>query len=760
MRSVLYSYREIYFAAALAVAGSSAAAQQPEALPTTAPNAGTGAATTPAEKAEKGTDSSMRAIDVKELQGVVVNGVGNSERRTSTAAKIVITQEELTRFGDSTVGDVLKRVPGVTVSGVPGRGGEIRMRGLGNGYTQILLNGEPTAPGFSLDSLAPDLIERIEVARTATADQSAQAIAGSINIILKRVIREKQRDLKVALSSARDQPALNIDAQLSDKKEAIGYTLASNFKTQKSLSPSNVTLIGTDAQGQTTQWRETTSVEHYEAYTASFTPRVSWTINKRDALLLDGFLSYQQGRVGERDDREFLLGSLPLYGDSDFRQNFHTETARARATWTRELEDSATLEIKFGVSGNRRKFFNRRESVLPGESFDDTDVSLLRHVNSLATDTGFTLSGKYRVPYRGTHALATGWDGESSRRAEDRIQRDVIALVDAPDNLDQEYSAEVQRVAFYVQDEWDITERWSAYTGLRWEGLQTRSTGNDIAAVDNHSGVLSPIVQTVWKVPNTKSDQIRFGLARTYKAPATRDLIARRFRNMDNSPTAPDSEGNPDLKPELAWGLDLAYERHFENSGLVSTNIFMRRIRDVIQQEVFLDADGRWVTRPFNNGDAQVHGIELEAKINLRELDKTAPAVDLRANLARNWSSVDAVPGPNNRLDKQIPLSANFGADWKVQGWPLTVGGSFGFQQGGLVRLSENEVTSLAVRRSLDLYGLWKIDPKTQVRVSGSNLLQQDHVIDYTYFDAAGSSDQITTIDTAATIRVALEMKL
>lgn len=37
------------------------------------------------------------------------------------------------------------------------------MRGLGAGYTQILINGERAPAGFSMDSLAPDVIERIEV---------------------------------------------------------------------------------------------------------------------------------------------------------------------------------------------------------------------------------------------------------------------------------------------------------------------------------------------------------------------------------------------------------------------------------------------------------------------------------------------------------------------------------------------------------------------------------------------------------------------
>ncbi|MCQ6458418.1 TonB-dependent receptor plug domain-containing protein, partial [Vibrio parahaemolyticus] len=91
--------------------------------------------------------------------------------------------------------DVLKRVPGISVRGVQGKGGQVRMRGLGSGYTQVMLNGERAPPGFSLDSIAPELIERIEVARAATADASTQAIAGSINIILKRKVDMSRRDI-------------------------------------------------------------------------------------------------------------------------------------------------------------------------------------------------------------------------------------------------------------------------------------------------------------------------------------------------------------------------------------------------------------------------------------------------------------------------------------------------------------------------------------------------------------------------------------
>jgi outer membrane receptor for ferrienterochelin and colicins len=118
------------------------------------------------------------------------------ERRQSTAAKIVIGREELDKQGDSTLGEVLKRLPGVTVQGAPGRGGGIRMRGLGGGYTQILLDGQRVPPGFSIESLTPEMVEKVEIMRAPTAETGARAIAGTINIILREGQKANPDDLK------------------------------------------------------------------------------------------------------------------------------------------------------------------------------------------------------------------------------------------------------------------------------------------------------------------------------------------------------------------------------------------------------------------------------------------------------------------------------------------------------------------------------------------------------------------------------------
>jgi outer membrane receptor protein involved in Fe transport len=133
------------------------------------------------------------------------------QRRQSTAAKIVVGREELDKYGDSSLGEVLRRLPGVTVPGAPGRGGAPRLRGLGGGYTQILLDGQRVPPGFSFDSIEPDQIERIEILRAPTAETGARAIAGTINIITREGFRRRDDELKLGfgLEEGRLSPGLN-----------------------------------------------------------------------------------------------------------------------------------------------------------------------------------------------------------------------------------------------------------------------------------------------------------------------------------------------------------------------------------------------------------------------------------------------------------------------------------------------------------------------------------------------------------------------
>jgi iron complex outermembrane receptor protein len=244
------------------------------------------------------------------------------------------------------------------------------------------------------------------------------------------------------------------------------------------------------------------------------------------------------------------------------------------------------------------------------------------------------------------------------------------------------------------------------------------------------------LLHAVWKADPKSRDQVRISLTRSYRSPTLQNLLGRPSLSTrypvpgENTPTSPDRAGNPDLKPELATGIDIAFERYLASGGMLSANLFHRRIRDLMRtlttlEDVSWSDTPRYVARPQNVGKATTQGIELEARLRLNEMIEEAPAVDLRANLSLFRSSVDSVPGPDNRLDQQPQGTANIGADYRWTGTPLTIGGNFNITPGYTTRLSETQWIVQSPKRVLDAYVLWSINPSMRLRVTASNLLHQ-----------------------------------
>jgi iron complex outermembrane receptor protein len=271
------------------------------------------------------------------------------------------------------------------------------------------------------------------------------------------------------------------------------------------------------------------------------------------------------------------------------------------------------------------------------------------------------------------------------------------------------------------------------------------------------------VLHTVYRIPGAKRDQLRASLTRSYKAPALDDLIAAPSFTSDNHPTRPDRTGNPDLKPELATGVDLAYEHYLSRSGILSASAFVRDIDDLMRRQTSLQSTSigpRWVSTPANIGHARTSGVELEAKFGLAEAMAGAPDVDVRANYSRYWSSVDDIPGPNNRLERQAKQTANFGLDYRMKNAPLTVGGNVNWTPVTVVQTSVAELYTTGMKRQLDLYGLWKFSANTQLRISGNNLLPRRYetarVVDLSELVQALD----TSVRTYTTLGVRLELKI
>ncbi|MDB5791445.1 MAG: hypothetical protein JWQ80_1469 [Massilia sp.] len=687
------------------------------------------------------------------VQRVEVKGTaaGYDPRRDDTATRIVIKREEIVRYGDASVLDVFKRIPGVAVTTGSGRSMEVRMRGLGAGYTQVLVNGERMSPGFAIDTLSPEQVERIEVLRSATADMSTQSVAGTINIVLRKAARKGEREAKLGYLHSADFHGPTFSLQLGESGERSSYSVSASGSHEGFVREA-LGFEENTAPGEIVDLRRTTTVpEEGRTSKINLSPRFNWTLGNGDTLSWENLVNATRFRNRAYLQVSTLLGAPPPVPD------LHTTAAgdhmllKSDLRWTHSLAPGAKLETKFGVERTRREDLYLRSGVdSRGRPATDGGVS------HDARWKGASSTGKYTRAFEGGHVLALGWDAGSNDSRELRAERDAVRPLPPGQPPDETFDARVARLAVYAQDEWEVTPQWSVYLGVRWEGIRTRVDGNTVEDTRVRSRVLSPVFQTLYKFPGTRGDQLRLAVSRTYKAPGLESLVPRRQAWENNSATEADYQGNPGLKPELAWGIDAAWEHYWAEGAMLSASTSLRRIDNYTSNRVVFDGL-RWIFTPSNEDRAVMRSLELEAKFPLKALLQGAPDIDLRANVSRNWSRVESVPGPDNRMEQQTPLSANVGADYKAG--RLTAGGNLAHRSGGFVRVAANRGYYSPARTDIETYAVWKFTPKVQLRVAASNLLGEDNAFEISYTDpVAGTEKRGWTYPGGVKLRTTLEM--
>ncbi|MBO9883282.1 TonB-dependent receptor [Xanthomonas sp. D-109] len=687
-----------------------------------------------------------------ELEAVKVTGTTTVEqRRTEATNRIVIDRTEILKHNDDSLSSVMRRLPGITVSPTDG----IRMRGLGSGYIQILVDGTPVASDFSIDSIAPELIERIEILPTPVAEYSTRSIVGTINIVLRKNTRSTQRVLKLSAGRNGSGWTPSLSLLLSDKTEDFAWSLTASGSRTSDRVGGRIIDRELDASATEVALRDTRERYEDQLDTVSLAPRLNWTFDNGDTLSWQSLLQHDDEQW-QRNRRETTI----LGGPSDYPYNLwinrsRTWSGRSDIDWMHNVNDSDSLSVKLGAT------YLKRDTDFSFLGYAPSDVLALdRFIVSDAVDSSVTSVGKYLTHIGEDHGLAFGWDGAFTRRQEHRLQQDRSAQGTLLGIVDEDYTADVSRIALYGQDEWQATPTLQVYVGVRWEGFDTAVSGRTIDSVGNRSSVFSPIGQLLWKPWADEQDQFRIGIARTFSAPAPTRLVPRRYTvNNANGPTNPDQEGNPDLRPEIAWGLDVAYEHYFGDGGMTSLSAYARSIDDVTT-DLLLERDGIWIVSPVNSGRAQAHGLTLETKFALKDVWQNARAdVDLQGNLTRNWSQVDSIPGPRNRLATQIPLSGTLGATWRPS-TALSLGLDFSYQGGNRSRVTDRWDMSSRPVRTLDLFAQWKLDEASKFTFTISNALHQPQTETNTYTDGTGSISRLYSVDTTTGVKLLYERKL
>jgi outer membrane receptor for ferrienterochelin and colicins len=711
------------------------------------------------------------------LEELVVTGQITYRNRTETVApELTYDQEFFERFEPVSVGDQLKRVPGVAFTSDIGEYDSPQLRGLGQGFTQVLVNGRPI-PGAGndrtvfVDRIPAEIVDRIEIIRSPSADIDSQGVGGTINIILKNgeslppgVIARAGVNYDVDMKEWSPSAAVSVSGRNEAETVLYSFTLDAQRRFNNkhtiqevfeddSVGFDDEVARGGDGSGLVQFFNPSKSqaVERVEEEDSrrstdlSFNGDLIWRPRDGTMIRVDGF--FLSTRREEQQDTfiyegDGTVGGLDL-GNPEYETqeaDFNQDSYGASALFEQELGENLKFESQLR--------FNRFTDDSVESTFsEDAGHELLETSEIDATDTEWTLDGALKGKLPG-FAEALGWDsvGFKIGGAYKTKERDYGLLVgDDLDDVGEEkfsdgqFLYEERRFDVFAVLEMNFSSSLKGEIGVRAESTETEQTfrsvytNNEDGYVITDSGSVSgdefeinPSAHLVWEL--TGNDQIRFSAARTVRRPSIDQLVPAVTRESPGDDDA--TIGNPGVGFETSVGFDLGYETRFAGQGVFGINFFRRDISNLIgltgtgadadSVPAGNDLDGQLYTYT-NLGDAKVWGVELDISTPLSfiGLEETG----IFANYTRLWSErEDLVTGKTVSVDYQPDYVYNFGVTQNLPSWDASFGFSYQ-RQGKSTFYTLGEIETQVYDANLEIFLEKRIGERVVIRLSGNNLL-------------------------------------
>jgi len=672
---------------------------------------------------------------------VVVGHATYRNRSNETAPVLAYDQQYFQRFEPLSVGDALRRVPSVTFLSDVLESDGARLRGLDPGYTQILIDGE-RVPGagvdrsFFVDRIPAELIERVEVVRSSSANRSGDAVAGAINIVLRDAMTLDGGYIRIGgLYYSDGEWAESLGATWGGAVGPGRLIVSANLQGRR--SPKDKFSERYDGPGGTLDNVEVqTDVRDGTDY--SFNANYQVPVLGGELELAGVFV--HTDRYQDEDSWEYRDGvqdEANLVSVNDNNLDILTDNLSLRGRWRGEmLGGETTLRLGYAnISDEQEEFEGESEYLRDGTPFPDEDryTADLTRVDILDEEWTGRISHERDL---GAVTLEFGLDGSSQTRDSliveaDRIRFNVpnapgvrpvvppfsgFAPVAGGDSVIEE-----TRI-----DPWAMVSgnagavRWEA--GLRYETTETTITDETAAPADRVRGSdyaeLLPSAAIRWSI--SEDDRITFSVARTIRRPRF-DYLSPALQEEEVGDS--DFIGNPDLDPETALGFDLGYERRLGRRGVAGINVFYRDIDNLIELVNTgiegSEGPGTFVYSVDNVGDGQVWGVELDLSTPLDALG--LPDTGVFFNWSWLDSQVDDFMGERrfNGQSDQV-LSAGFTHD--ITAWRAAFGATYYHQGDAFDRVLAEEVRT-SYGDNLELFVERRFGENVVLRLTGTNLL-------------------------------------
>lgn len=719
-------------------------------------------------------DGSAEA-DAKQLDRIVVQGeITYRDRSTEIAPTLTYDLEYFQRFEPNTVGDMLKRVPGVAFVGSDIMEFDgAQLRGMAGGYTQVLINGKKV-PGagddrsFWVDRIPAEMVDHIEILRSNSANRSGDAIAGAINIVLRDAYAFDGSYVRIGVNRWFDGE-VNPTFGAVTSGEALGGRILAGVNVQDRYRAKNKRSdrYSDPSMEELVSWEDQVEVKDGRDYSGN----VSYTVDIGESgrLGIDGFYVKTDRDVREvsheveYDDGDVIESNVPGLNPIDQKNwGIGAEYRFDMAGGTTEFDlDYAKFEDASSESEEKHEYVNGEWDASEAESSavdaDDAETSFkVAHKRPIgAAELEFGMD--YRRKKRDIVYTNYAWEAEDEG---DPVAYELDGIVGS--------LIEETRVDPYIMAS-GKGEKFSWEAGLRYETTKSDIRYSEDGETEGSAGKdyneLLPSLHLKWDLTDT--DRISLSLAKSVKRPNFNELIPAL---LDGEFGDNDYVGNPQLDPETANGIDLGFEHRLGKHGVVGINFFYRDVKNLIELvntgepsedavdsyeddiEDYMDENGvdedtaraavpfepeSWVFTSANVGDGKVYGFEFDLSTPLTALG--LPNTGVFLNYSYLNSKVTDFMG-ERRFNDQARSVYNIGFIQDLPSLAASFGASYRKQGDAYSRVLAEEVTT-RYGDDLEVFVEKRFGEKLSVRLSAANLLDASKDEVYHKFD--NQADQI-----------------
>lgn len=643
------------------------------------------------------------------------------QRKNNAIQKIIIAEDELERFGDVSVGDILKRMPGMSFTGPAGVVKDIRLRGLDKGYTQFLINGEPVPSAtkerqLQVDRLPADMIERIEIIRSPSAEYESGSVGGVVNIVLKQRIDESTRT-RLAYGKNGNKDVGDAIVQTSKRIGDVDVLLALSYTQGGEDIIEEKDTINPSTGKQTSSDYKPKPVKKTEWL---FTPRLSW----------------------QRDDHKLTLEPFISKGTEDKTE--HTTSASStgavssRAHATENKDDTvgrlaARYDGKFSqgdwyVKGSTQKTTSEKDKITWTSSYNTstdaytgakraTEYEKLEE-SQHAAGVGFSMPlGASQRLQAGLEWRETEYSSRKPKTEQSWNTAGVAGTVSDKSGVRDRFDITERKLMAFVQHEVTLAQSHWLTPGLRYE-----YTERQVSGVNSTQNAANPSLHYRWAALDNLN--VRASVARTLKLPKF-DQLNPLIESKSGTLSDPDKGGNVALNPERSLGLDAGVEYFFMgNRAVVGANLYQRQVKNYIEERSGLEGK-RYVKRPYNIGDARFWGLELDWRVPV--LEKTGHVLNLVGNHAEMRGEIDSPSKGQIDVKELPPRVSNFGLDYRHRPSRTFAGLSVNYVPDYTAKSTNDdgaiEEKTWGARTGLDLYVGKAFSPLAELRFVARNVL-------------------------------------